>query len=272
MEDRVDPARALLLPFGQHAGDRLALQVRLGAAEGAGDDRERPRPGVAGDLPLRHIAERPDHDVAPVLGQELGRHRLEATAVEEVQEEGLDDVVAVVAEGDLVDVVLAGPAIERAAPEPTAETALGLPGRDHAPDDAVGVLLEDLEGHPEPAQVFGQHVLGKARLLLIEIHRHELELDRRRPLLREQQIEHRVRVLAPRETDHHAIAGLDHAEIRDRLADEPAQPRLQPLEVGGIRRHCGARAHEATPGAGSADGAGGDSGADFRAGVRARCW
>jgi hypothetical protein len=86
---------ALPLPLGQHAGDRLALEVRLGAAEGAGDDREGPRPGVAGDLPLRDIAERPDHDVAPVLGEELGRHRLEATAMEEVQEEGLDDVVAV---------------------------------------------------------------------------------------------------------------------------------------------------------------------------------
>ena len=54
------------------------------------------------------IGERADHDVAAVVAQQLGRHRLELAAVEQVEEEGLEDVVAVMAERDLGRAQLAG--------------------------------------------------------------------------------------------------------------------------------------------------------------------
>ena len=55
-----------------------------------------------------HVRERADDDVLAVVGHELRRHRLQLAAVEQVQEERLQDVVAVVAERDLGRAELAG--------------------------------------------------------------------------------------------------------------------------------------------------------------------
>ena len=60
-----------------------------------------PRARIALDVALGDIGERPDHDVTAVLGLQLRRHGLEFAAVEHVEEQRLDDVVAVVAERDL---------------------------------------------------------------------------------------------------------------------------------------------------------------------------
>src|SRR5262249_29713471 len=62
-----------------------------------------------------------------------------------------------------------------------------------------------------------------ARLLLIEIDGNDLEAKRRAVLERQQNIEQRVTVLAAGQADHDAIAGFDHREITDRLADLAAQ-------------------------------------------------
>jgi hypothetical protein len=50
----------------------------------------------------------------------------------------------------------------------------------HALDHAVGVLLDDVEVHAERAQILRQHVFGEVRLLLVQIHRDQLEPHRRR--------------------------------------------------------------------------------------------
>ena len=56
---------------------------------------------VALDLALRHVGERADHDVRAVVGAQLRRHRLQPAAVKQVEEQRLDDVVAMMAERDL---------------------------------------------------------------------------------------------------------------------------------------------------------------------------
>jgi len=75
--------------------------------------------------------------VPPIVAPELGQHRLEPAAEEQVQEERLDDVVAVMAEHDLAHAVLAREAVQGATPKPRAQPALGLAVRDDAPDHAV---------------------------------------------------------------------------------------------------------------------------------------
>jgi hypothetical protein len=73
------------------------------------------RARVAFDLRLGHVGQRPDHDVPGIFGPELGSHRLESPTKEEIQEERLDDVVAVMAQCDLGDAVFRGPPVQRAA-------------------------------------------------------------------------------------------------------------------------------------------------------------
>jgi len=71
--------------------------------------------GVARDGRLADIGQRPDHDVPAVLAQELGRHGLQSPAEEQVQEQRLDDVVAMMAERDLRHAVLGREAVQGAA-------------------------------------------------------------------------------------------------------------------------------------------------------------
>ncbi len=232
-EDRLRAARMLALPVGEHLLHGRALQVLLRAAQVAGDDRKRPPARITLDVALGDVGEWPDHDVSPVLGLELRRHGLELAAEEHVEEQRLDDVVAVMAERDPGDAVLGGVAIERTAPEPRAQPAHRATLRDHPLHDPIGVLLDHVVRDAECRQVSRQHVRGEIRLLLVEVDRHQLEAHRRAALHRQQHVQQRVRVLAARQADHHAVALADHRVVGDGLADLPAQPRGQTPEVVG---------------------------------------
>ena len=105
-----------------------------------GNDRELAAARVARDFALGAIRERPDHDVLAVVALQLRRHRFQASAEEHVQEQRLDDVVAMVAERDLGGAELVGDAVENAAAQPRAQPAHRLAGLDDARDDRVRVL------------------------------------------------------------------------------------------------------------------------------------
>ena len=199
---------------GQHLLDRHALHVVLRAAQLAGDERKAAPARVAGDVTLGHVGERPDDDVAAIVGAQLRRHGLQAPAEEQIEEQRLDDVVAVVAERDLGDAVLAREAVQGAAAQPRAQAAHRAAFRDHALHDAVGVLLDDVERHAEGCEVVRQHVRREIRLLLVEVDGEQLEAHRRAALQRQQQVEQRVGVLAARQAHHDAVAGADHADSR----------------------------------------------------------
>ncbi len=231
--------RLLALPLAQHLLHRCALQVFLRAAQIARDQREAARGRVARDVALGDIAERADDDVPAIVAHELRRHRLEATAVEHVEEQRLDDVVAVMPERDPGDAVLRGVVVQRAASQARAQAAHGAAFRDEPLHHAVGVLLDDVVLHAQRLEVLRQDVRREARLLLVEIHGEQRELHRRAPLQREQHVEQRVRILAAREADHDAVALPDHAVVLDGLAHETAQLRGQlALRIRQRRRRC----------------------------------
>jgi aromatic ring-opening dioxygenase catalytic subunit (LigB family) len=66
-------------------------------------------------------------------------------------------------------------------------------------------------------------MLGEVRLLLVEVHRHQLEAHRRLLLKLQQDVEHGVAVLAAGQAHHHLVAVLDHPVVGDGLADLAAQ-------------------------------------------------
>ena len=195
--------------------------------------------GPALEVGLGHVGQRADHDVAAVVADQLGRHALQPAAEEHVHEQRLQHVVAVVAERDLGRAQLAGHAVQDAAAQPRAQAAHRLALGDQALDDRVGVLLLDVEGHAARAQVLGQHVLGKAGLLLVEVDGDDVERHRRALAQVEQDVEQRVAVLAARHADHHLVAGFDHVEVDDRLADLAVQALGQLVGLERWRRSLG---------------------------------
>src|SRR5512147_962085 len=91
----------LLLPLPEQLAHLAALQVLLRAAQVAGNDGEALFLRIGRKVVLPHIGERSNDDVPAVVRPELGRHGLQLAAEEQVEKERSQDVVAVVAEGDL---------------------------------------------------------------------------------------------------------------------------------------------------------------------------
>ena len=80
--------------------DLLTLQPILRPTQIAGNDGEVPSARVLRDVLLGAVGERADHHVTAVIAQELRRHGLHLPRMEEIEEERLDDVVAMMPERD----------------------------------------------------------------------------------------------------------------------------------------------------------------------------
>ncbi|MNS35225.1 hypothetical protein D3C72_673750 [compost metagenome] len=217
----------LALPLHQHVLDHLTLQVFLRAAEVARNDRELSHVRVGLDVFLAAVGQRADHHVATVIGAQLRRHGLEGAVEEHVEEERLDDVVAVVPQGHFGRADFISEGVQRAATQARAQRAGGLAFRDQFLDHRVGVFLDDVVLDAQIFQIGRQHMLGESRLLLVHVHRDDLELDRCNLLQVQQHIEHGVAVFAAGQADHDLVAIFNHVEIGDRFAGQTAQSLLQ---------------------------------------------
>ena len=70
-------------------------------------------------------------------------------------------------------------------------------------------------------------MLGESRLLLIQVNRYELKLNRRIFLQIHKDVQHRVGIFAPREAYHNSIAFLNHTVICYGFTDIAPQTFLQ---------------------------------------------
>src|SRR5512134_24468 len=232
--DRLDAPRLTALPIPEHLADLFALEVILRAAQCAGNDREALGFGVGRQIVFGDVRERPDHHLPAVVRAQLGGHRFQLPAVEQIEEESRQDVVTVMAERNLRRAELARYAVQHAATQPRAERAHCLPLRNDALDHRVGVLLDDAELYAAGAKVLGKDMPREPRLLLVQIDSDQLELYRRLFSQGQKNVQESMAVLAARQAYHYPVARLEHVEVRDSLAHLAAQPlgELAELVVG----------------------------------------
>ena len=178
--------------------------------------------------------------MAAVITDQLGRHGFETTAVKQVQKKRRKDVIAVVSECDAGRAKRLGHPVQNAAPQPRTERAHGLTVRNVALNDAVSILIFNMKWDVAPAQIRRQDLSRKTGLLLVQIHRDQLKINRRALAQTQEQIEHRVTVFAARHTDHDPIARADHIEVSDRLTYQTVQPlgELVALALDGGAHDC----------------------------------
>jgi len=219
-----DPARVLFFPLRQHLLDQLSLQLWLRTAQVAGNDRELTGLGVPGDVLLVAVGQWADHHVPAIVRQKLGWHGLQSSAIEKIQEQGLDNVIAMVAKSDPGNAVFCCKPVKRTTTQPGTQTASRFSLGDDALDDAIGVLLYHMERNSDLLRIPGQHMLRKARLFLIQVNRKQLEVDGRALLQVHQDVEQGKRVFSSRQANHHAVAISDHVEICDGLAGVMEEP------------------------------------------------
>ncbi|MNN01899.1 hypothetical protein D3C81_1145330 [compost metagenome] len=117
--------------------------------------------------------------------------------------------------------------VQRAATQARTQRAGGLAFRHQLFDHRVGVFLNDVILDAQGLEISRQHVLRKTGLLLVHVHRDDLELDRRHFLQVQQNIEHGVAVFAAGQADHDLVTVFDHVEVGDGFAGETTQAFLQ---------------------------------------------
>ncbi|MPN23238.1 hypothetical protein SDC9_170626 [bioreactor metagenome] len=131
------------------------------------------------------------------------------------------------AQGHLGAAQLVGHLVQDGAAQARAQTTGGLAFGHDALDDAVGVLVLDVIVHTDALEVLGQHMLGEAGLLLVQVHGHDVELHGSTLLQLAQNVEQGVAVLAAGHADHDLVAFLDHVVVEDGLAHFAAQALLE---------------------------------------------
>jgi hypothetical protein len=229
------------LDIGQHCLHRIALQPVLRPAEVAGDDRKIQGGGKFRQIVLGAKAERPQHHQVALVVQKLRRHGRELGAVEEVEQERLENVLAVMPEHERVAPLLAGDAIKIAAPEPRAQRAIGCALGNLGDDGRIGVPILDPVRNAVAGEEFRQDMLREIGLALVEIAGQKIDVEYAAPVEVDQQRQERVGILAAREADEpfrtSAAADLrHHAEILDGRSRLPNEPLAQLVERDARRR------------------------------------
>ena len=105
-----------------------------------------------------------------VVAHQFRWHAFQFAAVEHIEEQGLQNVITVVAERNLGGTQLGSGAVKDTAAQTRTQGAGGFALGDLVLDDAVGVLLNDLVFHPQTFQIGWQDMLREARLFLIEVN------------------------------------------------------------------------------------------------------
>lgn len=90
------------IPIGHHFADFLALHVVLRTTKVAGNNRKFHAARKLGNLTLGTISKRPNDHMGLIVGNQLRWHRFQLATKQHVEEQGVNHVVAMVAERNLV--------------------------------------------------------------------------------------------------------------------------------------------------------------------------
>ncbi len=156
--------------------------------------------------------------------------------MKQVEEERLQNVLAMVPQHQCRASLLARDPVEMSAPQPRAERAVGTVFRDLVGDDGICVLILDAMLDSDGGEIIGQDVLGKIRLPLVQIAGQKLDRQQPAPFEIEQQRQQPIGILAARQRHKPALARLHHREIFEGLARIAQQPLAQLVELDRRRR------------------------------------
>jgi hypothetical protein len=116
--------RVLALELEDQSFDALSLETQIAASRTtAANDREIVLARVGTGFCLGCVNEWPDHDVRTVIRHEARRHGLERAGEEQVEENGFDEIVQMVAKRNLGGADILRKAVQHTAPQPRAQRA-----------------------------------------------------------------------------------------------------------------------------------------------------
>jgi hypothetical protein len=156
--------------------------------------------------------------------------------MKQIEEEGFQNVLAVMPEHQRRAALLPGDPVEVPATKPRTQRAVGLADSDLVGDHRIGVLVLDAVRDAVPREKVRENVLWEIRLALVEIAGKQVHGEQAAPFEIEQNGKKAIRILASRKCDQPAFAGAQHGEILDRLPRQPEEPLAQLVEFHRRRR------------------------------------
>ena len=148
-----------------------------------------------------------------------GRHRLEAAFEEQVQQQRLDEVVRVMAEGDLRGAHLVREAIERAAAQARAQRARRAVGASRSSITSPMFVCSTWHSQPRASHVLLIGAVLKIFVAGVDVDADDRKADRRALAQHVENLDQRPAVLPAGEADHHAVAVFNQVEVVDRFGD-----------------------------------------------------
>src|SRR5690554_3192898 len=106
----------LLVPVLEHFLDNLALEIFLRTAEVAGNDWVLPKLRVPGNIFLATVCQWTNDYIPTIVAVQHWWHRFKLAAVEHIQEQGFQKIIAVMAKGNLGNTLLLRKVVENAPP------------------------------------------------------------------------------------------------------------------------------------------------------------
>src|SRR3954454_19656189 len=204
------------LEFGDEALHALPLEAEVAArGAAAADDRQGRGFRVRARLGLEDVDQGTDDDMLGIVRHEPRRHGLQRTLEEEIQQERLDEVVSMMPQRNFRRTHLCCPPIQHTAAEPGTERARRCPLVEDVVDRLADRRVLDM-ALPSPLRTRGGDFLVLVPVVpRVDVHGDQRELDRRATPEHVQNLDQRPAVFAAGKANHHAIAVLDEAVIRD---------------------------------------------------------
>lgn len=131
-----------------------------------------------------------------VIAHQLRRHAFHLSAVEHVQEQRLQDIVAVMTQRNFGGAQLRRGPVQNATTQTRAESRW-FALRDLLFYDTVGVFFDDFVLNAQLIEIFRQDMLRETRLFLVKVYGHKGEFHRRALLKITQDLQHGVAVFTP---------------------------------------------------------------------------
>ena len=201
------------LPFEiAAAGDRTSTR----------DDGEGILPAQSDQFLLLDINKGTNDRLPAVIGKEFRAHRRESADIKLIEKEGLDKVVKMMAEGDLVAAEALCDVVKRTAAQAGAKGAVRGAGAAFLFNDAVAFGRFHVISEAVLLQMLFDDIGTIAGIGGVDVDRDQFVRNRRVSPQGVKGVEEGIGIFPPRDTDGNPVAGFDQGKIADRLAGQLA--------------------------------------------------
>jgi hypothetical protein len=156
-----------------------------------------------------------------IIRQKLRAHGSKFTNIKLIEQQGLDEIIEVVTESNLVAAEPVGHGIKNTTTKTRTERTIGRTGASFFFDNLCAIRAFHMHLEPTLSQIVLQNVFAIVRKAGIHIHCDQLVINRGTALQLREDMQQSVRIFTTGHGNGNAVAIFNQFEIANSLAGEP---------------------------------------------------